>query len=113
MKRNLAVFSAVLFLRFLFMGLGLVSCLLSLLSHLIGGTPLFALVNQSGVPLNAFLRRRSSQSFQGLASVLARRPPAPLPSVAAATGETVSARGLPVFESVTTLNTTLVPTGGS
>ena len=44
--------------------------LLSLLSHLIGGTTLFALVNQSGVPLNAFLRRRSSPNFQGVASVV-------------------------------------------
>ena len=49
---------------------GLVNCLLSLLSHLIGGTAPFALANQSGVPLNAFLRRRSSPNFQGVASVV-------------------------------------------
>ena len=43
---------------------------MSLLLHLIGGTAPFAFANQSGVPLNAFLRRRSSPNFQGVASVV-------------------------------------------
>ena len=53
-------------LTFRFPRMRMTCLVLSLLSRLIGDIALFAFVNQSGVPLNAFL-----PSFQEVASVLA------------------------------------------